>query len=117
MAVRTTVTLKDDLDGSPAEETVHFGLGPAEYEIDLSAANANRFRHEVAAFIAHARKSGRAQRARSGRSPADRQASAGLRSRENKLGLAIASEEVLQLLPFSLVGPTILIRLRVLAMA
>jgi hypothetical protein len=31
--------------------------------------------------------------------------------------ITIASEEALQLLPFSLVGPTILIRLRVLAMA
>jgi hypothetical protein len=34
----TTVTLEDDLDGGPAEETVQFGLGPVDYEIDLSAA-------------------------------------------------------------------------------
>jgi hypothetical protein len=41
MATRTTITLEDDIDGSPAEETVRFGLGAAEYEIDLSAANAS----------------------------------------------------------------------------
>jgi hypothetical protein len=30
------VTLEDDLDGSPADETVRFGVGRADYEIDLS---------------------------------------------------------------------------------
>lgn len=37
-----------------AQGTVRFGLGAAEYEIDLSAANAARFRAELAPFIDHA---------------------------------------------------------------
>jgi hypothetical protein len=40
MAQKITVTLEDDLDGGPADQTVRFGLDGAEYEIDLSARNA-----------------------------------------------------------------------------
>jgi hypothetical protein len=40
MATKITVVLEDDLDGGPADETVRFGLGGTEYEIDLSARNA-----------------------------------------------------------------------------
>ena len=40
MAQKITVALEDDLDGGPADETVRFGLGGAEYEIDLSKKNA-----------------------------------------------------------------------------
>jgi len=47
MATRTMITLEDDLDGGPAEETVRFSLGAAEYEMDLSAANAARFRESA----------------------------------------------------------------------
>ena len=39
MATRTTITLEDDINGSPAEETLQFRLGTAEYEIDLNAKN------------------------------------------------------------------------------
>jgi hypothetical protein len=30
---------KDDLDGSPEDEAVRFGVGRADYEIDLSEEN------------------------------------------------------------------------------
>jgi nucleoid-associated protein Lsr2 len=40
MAQKVTVALEDDLDGGPADESVRFGLGGAEYEIDLSKKNA-----------------------------------------------------------------------------
>jgi hypothetical protein len=40
MAQKITVTLEDDLDGGPADQTVRFGLDGAEYEIDLSISNA-----------------------------------------------------------------------------
>jgi len=40
MAQKITVTLEDDLDGGPADQTVRFGLDGAEYEIDFSARNA-----------------------------------------------------------------------------
>jgi len=36
MARRVTVALEGDLDGGPADETVRFGFGGAEFEIDLS---------------------------------------------------------------------------------
>jgi hypothetical protein len=32
MATRTTITLEDDLEGGPANQTVRFGLGGAEDE-------------------------------------------------------------------------------------
>lgn len=40
MATQVTTTLVDDLDGSVASETVHFTIGGASYEVDLSASNA-----------------------------------------------------------------------------
>ncbi len=62
LATRTTVTLEDDISGGPATETLQFRLGAAEYEIDLNAKNARRFRTQMAPFIDHARKAGRRQR-------------------------------------------------------
>jgi hypothetical protein len=44
VAQRVIVTLEDDLGGGPADETVHFAFGGAEYEIDLTAKNAKTFR-------------------------------------------------------------------------
>jgi hypothetical protein len=61
MATKTTIVLEDDLDGGLAEVTVRFGLGGAEYEIDLSAANASAFRRRLAPFVSHARPAGRRQ--------------------------------------------------------
>ena len=90
MASRTMITLEDDLDGGPAEETVRFGLGGAEYEIDLNAANAGRFRAQLAPFIEHARKPGRVQRARAGRSPASRHDSAEVRTWAKEHGIEIS---------------------------
>ena len=67
MAQRVTVALEDDLDGGPADETVRFGFGGAEYEIDLSKKNAAAFRRQFAPFIEHARKAGPGQPRRPGR--------------------------------------------------
>lgn len=61
MTARLAVTLEDDLDGGPADETVQFGLDGRDYEIDLSAANARAFREHIAPFIKHARKVQRGQ--------------------------------------------------------
>ena len=55
MATRIAMALEDDLDGGPADQTLRFGLGGSEYEIDLSATNAGRFRQQLAPFIDHAR--------------------------------------------------------------
>jgi Lsr2 len=54
MAQKVTIALEDDLDGGPAEETARFGLGGAEYEIDLSTTNAKAFRQQLAPYLAHA---------------------------------------------------------------
>src|SRR5215469_9693057 len=56
MARKVTVALQDDLDGSPAEQTVRFALNGDTYEIDLSHANAAAFRAQFTQFIEHARK-------------------------------------------------------------
>jgi len=44
IATEVTVTLGDDLDGSPAEETVRFAFGSTEYEIDLNTNDARALR-------------------------------------------------------------------------
>jgi hypothetical protein len=63
VAQKTVVELVDDLDGGDADETVTFALDGVEYQIDLSAANAERLREELATFIGHAtRVGGRRQR-------------------------------------------------------
>src|SRR4051812_34243202 len=58
MAQRVNVVLVDDLDGSDAAETVSFGLDGAQYEIDLSAGNADKLREALALYIGHGRRSG-----------------------------------------------------------
>ena len=65
MAQRVQIILEDDYDGGEADETVTFGLDGAEYEIDLSSANAAELRNALAPWLAHARKVGGRKRTRS----------------------------------------------------
>jgi len=90
VAQRVTVTLEDDLDGGPADETVRFAFGGAEYEIDLSAKNATAFRKKLAPFIEHARKAGRSQPRQPGRTAASRQRSGDIRAWANAQGIAVS---------------------------
>jgi hypothetical protein len=90
MAQRVTVTLEDDLTGGPADETVRFGFGGADYEIDLSTKNAIAFRKQLAPFIENARKEGRAQRHRSARSVASRQRGGDIRAWAKDHGIAVS---------------------------
>jgi hypothetical protein len=62
MAQKTMVTLVDDLDGSEADETVEFGLDGVSYEIDLNDTHAKTLRDQLADYVAHARRQGRAPR-------------------------------------------------------
>ncbi|GAA1672849.1 Lsr2 family protein [Citricoccus zhacaiensis] len=55
MAQKAQVVLIDDLDGSPAKETVSFGLDGRHYEIDLSTANAKQLRGELTAYVRQGR--------------------------------------------------------------
>jgi hypothetical protein len=54
------VQLVDDLDGSQSDDitTVSFGLDGANYEIDLSAVNAEQLRKALYDFVGHARRTG-----------------------------------------------------------
>ena len=80
MATKTTIALEDDLEGGPADETLRFGLGGAEYEIDLNAKNATAFRRQLAPFADHARKAGRGQRHRPARTASSRARSGDIRA-------------------------------------
>ena len=90
MAQRVTVALEDDLSGGPAAETVRFGFGGVDYEIDLSKKNAAAFRKQLAPFVEHARKAGRAHVRRPGRTAASRQRSSDIRAWAKDHGMAVS---------------------------
>lgn len=90
MAQQVTVTLQDDLDGGPADETVRFAIGGTGYEIDLSTSNAAAFRRQLAPFIAHARKAGRGARRQPGRSAGSRARSGDIRAWAKDQGIAVS---------------------------
>jgi hypothetical protein len=89
MASKVIVTLEDDLDGGPAEETVRFVVGGTEYEIDLNKKNARAFRRQLAPFLEHARRAGRGQRRRPARTVAGRDSSGDIRAWANEQGIAV----------------------------
>ena len=90
MAQRVTVELEDDLDGGPADETLRFGLGSTEYEIDLSKKNASMFRRQIAPYIEHARKAGRGQRHRPARTASGRERSGDIRAWAKDQGIPVS---------------------------
>jgi hypothetical protein len=67
MAQKVQITLVDDLDGAPADETVVFALDGTGYEIDLSRANAAALRDALAPYTGHARRARGAARRRTSR--------------------------------------------------
>ena len=81
MAQRVQIILEDDYDGGEADETVSFALDGAEYEIDLSSANAEKLRNELAGWIGHARKTGgRRRRATNASKPTDKSSTSEIRA-------------------------------------
>ncbi|MGN6795739.1 MAG: histone-like nucleoid-structuring protein Lsr2 [Streptosporangiaceae bacterium] len=90
MAQKVTVTLEDDLDGGPANETVRFGLGRADYEIDLNNKNARAFRKQLAPFIEHARKAKRGLARQAARSAGARQRSGDVRAWAKEHGFTLS---------------------------
>jgi hypothetical protein len=52
------VGMKDETHGSQADETVHFGLDGAEFELNLSKAQAEELRHVLDPYIQAGRKTG-----------------------------------------------------------
>jgi hypothetical protein len=90
MATKVAVALEDDLDGGAADETVRFGLGGVDYEIDLSKKNASRFRAGVAPFVEHARRAGRGPRRAAGRPASARERSSEIRAWAKASGIVIS---------------------------
>ena len=90
MAQKVTVTLEDDLTGGPAEQTVRFAFDGTDYEIDLNAKNAAAFGKQLAPYLEHARKAGRAQPRRAGRASSSRQRSGDIRVWAREHGLAVS---------------------------
>jgi hypothetical protein len=88
MATKAGLARVDDLDGGPADETLRFGLGGAEYEIDLNAANATAFRRQLAPFTTHARKAGKRRR-RAARTAASRARGAAIRAWAKAQGIHV----------------------------
>jgi hypothetical protein len=88
MATKITVALEDDLDGGPADETMRFAVAGTAYEIDLNKKNARAFRKQLAPFIEHARRAGRAPRRP--RTSSTRQRSGDIRAWAKRQGIAIS---------------------------
>ena len=69
---------------------MRFGLGGTHYEIDLSTKNADAFRKQLAPFIEHARRVGRGQRRRPGRTAPSRERSADIRAWAKDQGITVS---------------------------
>ena len=68
MAQKIQTLFIDDIDGGEAEGTVRFGLDGTEYEIDLSAKNADALRKALARYVDAARRGPGSTARRPGRS-------------------------------------------------
>jgi hypothetical protein len=59
MARRVEIQLLDDIDGTPAAETLRFALDGVDYEIDVHAGHASELRTSLEKYVRHARRLGR----------------------------------------------------------
>lgn len=89
MAQRVKIILEDDFDGGAADQTVSFSLDGAEYEIDLSDANASTLRDTLAPWVAHARRTG--GRRRRGAKPNGPSRSSDIRAWAQANGMQVSS--------------------------
>jgi hypothetical protein len=90
MAQKVSVVLEDDLTGGPAAHTIRFAFDGTDYEIDLNANNAATFGKKLAPYLERARRAGRAQPRRSGRTAAGRQRSGDIRAWAKEHGLTVS---------------------------
>lgn len=56
MATKTIIEWVDDVDGTPADETVRFTVDGDAYEIDVNSQHADEIRKALAPYIASARR-------------------------------------------------------------
>jgi hypothetical protein len=52
------INMMDEIDGSQADETVHFGLDGEAFELNLSKAHAEELRRSLEPYVKTARKTG-----------------------------------------------------------
>jgi hypothetical protein len=91
MAKTIAVVMTDDLDGSPAAETVMFGIDGVTYEIDLSERNQAKLERELAPYVAAGRRVSRSRRrGGSGRQAGPRPDRAAVRAWAKDNGLTIS---------------------------
>jgi hypothetical protein len=95
MARRIVVANHDDIDGSPATETVSFGLDGVAYEIDLSAHNAAALRATLELYRSAGRRVGGVRQgplhaARSSSTRIDPAQLAAIRDWARRRGLAVS---------------------------
>jgi hypothetical protein len=90
MAQKVQVLLVDDLDGGEATETVSFSIDGSSYEIDLSGANASKFRKEFATYTDHARRASGAGRRRRARTGPGRERSSEIRAWAKQRGYKVS---------------------------
>ena len=94
MVQKVLVSLIDDLDGKPADETVQFGLDGVSYEIDLSAKNAKKLREHLQPWMNAGLRTGGSRRRRgvgTGGTSIDRKQSADIRNWARGSGYEVAS--------------------------
>ncbi|THJ64493.1 Lsr2 family protein [Arthrobacter echini] len=66
MAQRVQINLIDDLNGEEAQETVRFGIDGTDYEIDVTAENAEKLRSTLSEYVAKGRKAKTGRRSQAG---------------------------------------------------
>lgn len=89
MARTVAVVMTDDLDGSPAAQTVMFGFDGVTYEIDLSERNRARLQQDLAPYVAAGRRVSRS-RGRADRQPVPRADRAAVRAWAKDHGLQVS---------------------------
>jgi hypothetical protein len=90
MAQKVSVQLVDDIDGSPADETILFGLDGTHYEIDLTSEHARALRSDLDRYVKTARKAtGSSRRPARVRTPATDSKNKEIRDWAKKRGLKV----------------------------
>jgi hypothetical protein len=69
MAQRVRIELTDDLDGTPADETLTFAIDGVTYDVDLTSDNAEKLRESLAPYIAAGRRVAGRQSTRKAKGP------------------------------------------------
>lgn len=84
MAQRVQVELVDDLNGEEAQETVRFGIDGTDYEIDLTADNAEKLRSTLSEYVDKGRKAKTGRRGQGGQNSSSSPSTSGSKREETQ---------------------------------